>query len=41
MAMALLLLGVLAVVLAKALLPYLNAFLGSFILYVILRPYTS
>lgn len=38
MVMALLLLSVLAVVLAKALLPYINAFLGAFILYVILRP---
>lgn len=38
MAMALLLLAVLAVVLIHALLPYINAFLGAFILYVILRP---
>lgn len=37
-AMALLLLAVLAVVLIHALLPYINAFLGAFILYVILRP---
>lgn len=38
MAMALLMLAVLAAVLIHALLPYINAFLGAFILYVILRP---
>lgn len=38
MIMALLLLAVLAVVLVHALLPYINAFLGAFILYVLLRP---
>jgi predicted PurR-regulated permease PerM len=38
MAMALLMLAVLAAVLIHALLPYINAFLGAFILYVLLRP---
>lgn len=38
MAMALLLLVMLAAVLTDALLPYINALLGAFILYVILRP---
>ncbi|WP_292352525.1 AI-2E family transporter [Methanomethylovorans sp. PtaU1.Bin093] len=38
MIMALLLLAALAVVLVHALLPYTNAFLGAFILYVLLRP---
>jgi predicted PurR-regulated permease PerM len=38
MAMALLMLSVLAAVLIHALLPYINAFLGAFILFVILRP---
>lgn len=38
MAMALLMLAVLAAVLIHALLPYINAFLGAFILFVILRP---
>lgn len=38
MAMALLMLAVLAAVLIHALLPYINAFLGAFIIFVILRP---
>ena len=38
MIMALLILAALAVVLVHALLPYTNAFLGAFILYVLLRP---